>query len=87
MSQEFDGKTGWEFEIFDNTVVQWQVVSQAANTQEMQILDPNGKVVVDTSVKSVNLSNTSVGFFPVAAGGKYRIKFPAPARSRRRLHP
>ncbi len=77
MSDSFKGSTGWDFDIPGNTVVQYLLTSQSAGTQTMQIFDPQQRKIVDTSVLSTNLSNTSSGSFPVGSGGKYKIKFPS----------
>lgn len=77
MSQQFAGPTGLTVNIPGSTVVSWSLVSQSAATQSMQIKDPSGKVIVNTSVLSTNLSNTSSGSFPVSSGGNYTILLPS----------
>lgn len=77
MSQQFAGPTGLTIDVPASTVVSWSLVSQSAVPQAMLIKDPSGKVIVNTSVLSTNLSNTSSGSFPVSSGGTYTVLFPA----------
>lgn len=76
MSQQFDGSTGLKITLPSNTVVSWSLVSQSAASQTMQIKDPKGALIVNTTVLSRNLSNTSTGTFPVSTEGTYTVIFP-----------
>ena len=76
MSESFNGPAGHQFSFPDNTKVSWSVVSQSAGVQQMQVLDPNGHVIVDTSVLSTTMENVSSGQFNVGGGGTYTVKFP-----------
>ncbi|MEJ2045981.1 MAG: fucose-binding lectin II [Reinekea sp.] len=63
---EFSGQEGYTIEIPGGVVVSWSIVSQSAGAQSLKVLDPTNDTIVDTAVKSRDLSNTSSGSFFVS---------------------
>jgi len=72
---KFQGSKGYPIDIEKGKVVSYSLVSQSAGPQKMTIKRGN-TVVVETSVKSTNLSNTSTGSF-TSQGGTYNVYFSA----------
>ncbi len=77
MSEQFSGPQGKIINIPNQASVFWSLASQSAGIQRLQIRDPSGNVIVDTSVLSTSLSNTSTGTFMTGNGGNYTVIFPS----------
>jgi hypothetical protein len=67
-------QNSWPIELLEKSVVSYTFVSQSAGVETLEIIDSAQNVVVQTSVKSTNLSNESIGNFEVGDNPNYTVK-------------
>jgi|GEM_PF-6670003 hypothetical protein len=68
--------TSFKIDIVAGRTVSWYATAQSSIPKTLEIKDPTGKMIVNTTVFSTDLSNFSVGSFIARMTGEYLVSFP-----------